>query len=454
MLVLSVISIAATNCHSCDRTTDEPFACDESSVVDVVHHAVELTSSESGRSITGRGEVQVRARKTTATVQLDAHGLNVTQASRDVPLRSKQDNETLCVKLPQPLAAGESVTLTFSWKVGTKGKMPHVGNDQVWAGYDAASWMPTRQDSAQRATLELTVVAPRDWKVIGPGKRVASRRSGPAPLPSADLAASTFEVTQPTPPFLFAFAAGAFDEAELDVDGVKLRALGPRGANLASALQVTAPMLQFMLRRAGPAPMTEYTQAFVEGDAAQEAAGFALLSAAAIDDVAKDPQDDWIFVHELAHQWFGWQVACTDFNDFWLNEGFATFLTAAYKQERWGQAAHSELVESWRERSAKVHAEGRDAPVARSVPGRTLPSPKDSDLQPRGVTYSRGALVLDKLRSTLGEEAFWSGIRSYAQDRAWRSARTEDFRAALEAASGKDLNAFFAATVYAATPEL
>jgi aminopeptidase N len=384
----------------------------------------------------------------TSTIELDAHGLQVTQAAREVPLRFAQGKDTLCVELPQPLAAGAHARLRFDWRVSGTRPMPHLGSDQVWAGYDAASWMPTRQDSAQRATLELTIVAPRDWKTIGPGTRAVSRKTLPA-----DFAASTFVVTQPTPPFLFAFAAGAFDEAQLAVDGVRLRALGPRGANLARVLQLTAPMLQFMVRRAGPAPMTEYTQVFVEGDAAQEAAGFALLTAAAIEDVAQDPQDDWIFIHELAHQWFGWQVACTDFNDFWLNEGFATFFTAAYKRERWGEPAYTELVESWRERSAKVHADGRDAPVARSAPGRTLPSPKDSELQPRAITYSRGALVLDKLRSTLGEDAFWSGMRTYATGRAWKSARTDDLRRALEAASGTDLNAFFAAKVYAAAPD-
>lgn len=443
-----MLTFVASGCHSCERAKRAPFACGQASVVDVVHHAVELTSSDSGRSLTGRGEVEVRTRATTSTIELDAHDLQVTQAAADVPLRFAQAKDTLCVELPQPIAAGAHATLHFSWKVGGKRPMPRVGNDQVWAGYDAATWMPTRQDSAQRATLELTIVAPRDWKVIGPGTRATSRKALPA-----DLAASTFVLTQPTPPFLFAFAAGAFDEAQLEVDGVNLRALGRRGADLASVLQLTAPMLQFMVRRAGPAPMTEYTQVFVEGDAAQEAAGFALLTAAAIADVAKDPQDDWIFIHELAHQWFGWQVACTDFNDFWLNEGFATFVTAAYKQEHWGEPAYTELVESWRERSAKVHADGRDAPVARSAPGRTLPSPKDSELQPRAITYSRGALVLDKLRSTLGEDAFWSGIRSYATGRAWKSARTDDLRRALEAASGTDLNAFFAAKVYAAAPE-
>ena len=200
--------------------------------------------------------------------------------------------------------------------------------------------------------------------------------------------------------------------------------------------------------------MNEYTQVFVEGDAAQEAAGFALLSAKALDDLNQDPQNDGIFVHELAHQWFGWQVACADFNDFWLNEGVATFLTGAFKEERWGAAAHAREVRLWLEGSAKAHREGRDAPLSRSRPGDpALPSPKDSELPPRGITYSRGALYC---RSFAWSSAMRSSGRVSARTSrdAAGSARTEDLRSALEAASGKDLRPFFERWLYASAWDL
>jgi aminopeptidase N len=440
----------------CKGTQAPDIECGNASVVDVVQHRVELTVTDAARSVTGRGEVTVRTRVSTRAVALDTHRLRVTQvmATGQKALPFKQTQDSVCIALPQLTAAGTKVALSLGWKVDGGGSGPHVGNDQIWAGYDAAAWMPTRQDPAQRATLELTIIAPREWKVIGPGRRLGGSRGGqPA---SADVAASAFEVSQPSPPFLFAFAAGQFEEAQLDVDGVHLRALGPRGADIGRALAITAPMLRFLIQRTGSAPPdAEYTQVFVQGDAAQEAAGFALLSAAALEDVAKDPKDDWIFVHELSHQWFGWQVACADFNDFWLNEGFATFLTAAYKEQRWGAEAYAQELEHWRQRSAKVHADGRDAPVSASSPGRPqLPSPKDSELPARGVTYSRGALVLHKLRADLGDELFWAGVRGYVASRGWKNARTEDLRAAMEAVSGKDLRPFFERWVYAPAADL
>jgi aminopeptidase N len=70
------------------------------------------------------------------------------------------------------------------------------------------------------------------------------------------------------------------------------------------------------------------------------------------------------------------------------------------------------------------------------------------------VTYSRGALVLHKLRGELGDAVFWDAIRRYVSARAGRGATSDDFRAALEAASGHDLGPFFARWVYATAPDL
>lgn len=427
----------------------EALACDDASSVDVVHHDVTLHMSPAA-AFTGEGELQARVRAATRTVVLDAHGFKVTRAAlagRAVPFQ--QQEKRVCLTLPQPMAAGGGVALQLAWEVTAASDSLHLATDQIWAGYDAAAWMPTRMDSAQRATLRLRIDAPRGWAVIASGKLREQQDR-------ADATSHTFEVERPVPPFLFAFAAGEFERASIDVEGVQLHALGAKGVDLASALEITAPMLRFFSQRTGrPLPAREYTQVFVAGDAAQEAAGFALIGASAIADARANPHEDWVFSHELAHQWFGWLVPCADFNDFWLNEGFATFLTAAYKQERWGEADYMREVSLWRERSQRVHDQGKDAPLSPSAPGRpALASPRDSELPARGVTYSRGALVLHRLRSELGEQAFWAGIQRYVADRAEQGARSEDLRAALEAASGKNLSAFFERWVYAAAHDL
>lgn len=435
--------------------------CAGESAVDVVDHSVELTVSLAPRSLSGVGDVRVRATRATGVAVLDARDLQISDARAvGKPAAFHLTDGRVCVRLPRSLASGEESVLHFVWTTPTDHDVPHFSATDVWAGYTTSAWMPTRLDSAQRATLHLRIHAPPSLTVVGSGRRILDRENARS---------DSFVVDVPSPPFLFAFAAGRFDETTLDTPHLRLRALVPPGVDpgeVHDALVVTAQSLAFLERSTGTLlPLQEYTQVFVSGEAAQEAVGMAVLSVDALADLRKDPKEDWVFTHELAHQWFGVWIPCDDFHDFWLNEGFATFLTGAAKERRWGSTAYDHELVLWRQRSARVHEQANDAPLALSLPA-PLPSHDaglargagstsvDAKLQPRGVTYSRGALVLAKLRAELGDEAFWSGIQTYAHDRRLKGARTSDVRVALEAASGRDLAPFFAKWVYAAAYEL
>ena len=288
----------------------------------------------------------------------------------------------------------------MAWEARTDDATPKFAADQVLAGYSAAAWLPTRQDPAQRATLALRIVVPAELTVAASGRALP-----PEPLPLGRTRHS-FVLDRPAPPFLYAFAAGRFQETRLELDGLQLRALGPAGSDPGAALAATAHAYRFLYDKLhARLPAAVYSQVFVHGEAAQEAAGLALLGESFLADLAADPKEDWAFSHELAHQWFAVLVPCADFADFWLNEGLATFLVAAIKEERWGPAAYERELALWRARSAKVHQAGRDLPLALSAPGapRRAP-PTESQLQPRGVTYARGALALHRLRGELGED--------------------------------------------------
>ena len=435
----------------------------------VTQHSVRLALSSNPPALAGTADVSLTALRGVPLVALDAVGLEVDAvavlplSSRGLDAQLSQGQRALrfetsagrlCVDLG--LSAGEAVQLRIHYRIDSQlaaaRPAPSFGADQIWAGYQAAAWVPTLQDSSQRASLHLVLEAAPGWRLAGP----------PRALPALDEATG-FHL-DPAPPFLYGWAAGDFEGHTLLVDGVTLRALGPHGANLAAVNALTAPMLRFLTAKTGVRyPAGTYTQVFVKGSAAQEAAGLSFLAEGSIAEVEKDPTEDWIFIHELAHQWFGWLLPCADFADFWLNEGFATFMVAAYKEENWGRPAYDRELALWRARSDKVHAAGKDAPLSLSGPGGPFPpaakgapprrGPKDSELQARGITYSRGALLLDKLRCDLGDKVFWDGISRYVKEGQGATpgsggVRSDDLRVALEAASGRDLKALWAERVY------
>ncbi len=411
----------------------------------MIDHHVALRVDPAAGTLAGHGTIVVRAVEETRSVAIEADGLVVDEAIFGAERRSfEQAGGRLCVALDRPLRAGSSAALQLSWHRPasarpTEGPVRFYDGSQAWAGYGTSAWMPTVLAAAQRATLDLTIDAPPGLDVVASGRRVEGERP-------------RFVVDVPSPTFLFAFAVGRFAKAELKVGDALLVAHGPSDADLADVLARTGAMLRFFeTRLRARLPGDRYDQAFVKGDAAQEAVGLALIGEDYVRDLKEHPQEDWVFSHELAHQWFARALPCADFGDFWLNEGFATFLVAAFKEEAWGKPAYEREIELFRARSKKVTEQGKDAPVA---PRPDAPREADPKPGPRGITYSRGALVLHRLRAELGDPLFWSGLSRYVTDQAGKSPRTGDFQRAMQTATGKDLGPFFDRWVYRPAPDL
>jgi aminopeptidase N len=134
-------------------------------------------------------------------------------------------------------------------------------------------------------------------------------------------------------------------------------------------------------------------------------------------------------------------VTCHAWTEFWLNEGFATYMAAAYREERFGRDTYLNEVASMKARYEQVRARGNDRPLV--FPNWDRPTADD-----RTIVYQKGAYALHQLRELLGDTTFWAGIRRYTTEHFGRSVTTQDFRAAMEQASGTDLGAFFDRWVY------
>ncbi len=142
-----------------------------------------------------------------------------------------------------------------------------------------------------------------------------------------------------------------------------------------------------------------------------------------------------LVTHELAHQWFGDKVTCGSWEHIWLNEGFATFCADFWYTENTNINTYKQNVAG-------------DLAYIVSSPGGSVwvdDTTNSSRIFDGRLTYNKGAFLLRMLRATLGDSAFFTGLRAYLEDPKLKYdfAKTEDLQRNLEQASGQDLDYFF-----------
>ena len=149
-----------------------------------------------------------------------------------------------------------------------------------------------------------------------------------------------------------------------------------------------------------------------------------------------------IVSHELAHSWFGNLVTCRNWAELWLNESFATFLEAAWREKAYGRDDYLR----------KIAADSDDYFAEESKMGRKhglfnlLARPDDSIFD--SITYQKGSAVVHTLRETLGDKVFWKAVNTYLNKYKLGNVETPDLQKVFEDVSKKDLNWFFKQWVY------
>ena len=137
-----------------------------------------------------------------------------------------------------------------------------------------------------------------------------------------------------------------------------------------------------------------------------------------------------IYVHEVAHHWWGNAVGPKSWKDIWLNEGFSTYCEALFDEHFYGSSALE---------SKMINLRMSDLDGSLIDPGSFLFTQ---------TVYNKGAWVLHMLRWELGNEVFFEILRKYYSKYKYSNASTEDFRRICELVSGIDLSQFFSQWVY------
>jgi aminopeptidase N len=302
--------------------------------------------------------------------------------------------------------------------------------------FATSQWLVCNDIPGDRSTLELHLVLPAGLTVLANGDPI---QDDPRSDGKVD---SVWREPRALPAYTLGFAVGPFTEVTADRGRLRFLGVGFSDTQLQQIFHDTADILAFYEERSGVRyGGGTYSQALVADAEGQELGDFALMSGDYGQEVLADPSKGSLIAHELAHQWWGNRVTCRDWTDFWLNEGFATFMTAAYLEKRSGHEAYLDRVGRWREQIEKLKQDGHDHALVYA----DWNHPSSAD---RTVVYQKGAYVLHLLRQELGDDVFWKGIRNYTRQHMDKSVVTADFKTAMERSSGRDLAAFFNSWVY------
>ena len=412
---------------------------------EVQDYNVELALDFKAQTVAGEETLTLRSLENgQSAVDLAAADLKVeTLAEGGDALPFEQREGRLRFHLKRPAAKGETRTVRLRYS-GKPSRGLRFSGDQAFTAFHTHHWLVCQEDPSDKASLSLALIVPAGLEAVASG-----RPAGREELPDGRVR-FRFRQDRPYSTYLFGFVVGAFKEATAQAGPVALRFLSPSLTpdELRLAFRATPEMLEFFEQRAGvPYPGDVYTQVLMPEGPPQEMANLSLMSDRYGKSVLEDPREDYLIAHELAHQWWGNLVTCRTWSDFWLNEGLATYMVAAFKERFWGPDEYEREMVIARLRYENALVKGQ----ARSL---VYTGWSTSDEMGGPITYSRGALVFHLLRRELGDTAFWAGLRDFTRAGAGGSVDSGELRTALEHASGQDLRRFFGQWVFGQRPDL
>ncbi len=151
--------------------------------------------------------------------------------------------------------------------------------------------------------------------------------------------------------------------------------------------------------------------------------------------------NEWLFAHELSHQYFGDLITCATAGDMWLNEGWAVFCESLYREFVYGADAYR--VNMRTKHKAVLH-------TSHIEDGGYLPLYGIPTEYTYGTTvYQKGGIVTHTLRNYMGDDLFFASVKAFVEEFKFNYATTAQLRDFLSNHSGINLNDFFDAWVFA-----
>ncbi|HJW18375.1 MAG TPA: M1 family metallopeptidase, partial [Flavisolibacter sp.] len=417
-------------------------------LIDVQHYKYEIELSDASDAINGKAYVTVKFLQASPVLELDLSsgrdekGMYVFQVKEgNTLLTSRQANDKLIITLKKPSSINEVRTFEVSY-MGTPQDGLIISRNKYgertffadnWPNR-AHNWIPCNDDPSDKATVEFVVTAPSHYRIISNGVLKEEKEVGN----NIKRTHWAEDIIIPTKVMVIGaadFAVTRVDHSyHIPVTAWTYKADSARGAYDYS---LGDDILHFFESYIGPYPYNKLANVeskTIFGGMENASAIFYAESS-----VTGDQSSEALMAHEIAHQWFGNTATEKSFSHLWLSEGFATYLTDMYIQQKYGNDSFQKRLQNERETVIKF-VKNFDQPVVDTVTNLM-------DLL-NANSYQKGAWVLHMLRNEVGDSIFKKIIRSYYNTYKFKNADTRDLQKIAEAVSGKDLKWFFDQWLY------
>ena len=445
------------HCHAGDVTGQRPVRLPTDVVP--VHYDIHLEPNAAALTFVGRETIDIVVQRDTKSIVLNSLDLEVSEAMLDggTPAAVTLDAaaQTATLSFEDPVVSGaHRLALTFSGRIGTSAAglfaLDYSADDgprrllsMQLEPIDGRRVAPMWDDPATKATFALEVAIPKDQVAFSNMPEASNRVVG-------DTRHVRFRATPKMSSYLLHLSVGDLERVSRTIEGVDVGIVTRRGAGAMAkfALDATAEMLPWFNDYFGtPYPLPKLDMIAAPGQSAffgamENWGAILCFEPLLLVDPARSSQSDRqavfeVIAHEVAHQWFGNLVTMQWWDDLWLNEGFASWMSSKVTNtlhpewKPWLQT-----VASSRERAMQLDAGSATHPIVHPIDSFEA---VNQAFDP--IAYSKGEAVIRMIEEAVGEADFRDGIRSYMRKHAYANTITDDLWRELETASGKPIAA-------------
>lgn len=411
---------------------------------DVTHYGLDLAYDPDGRRLTGTAEITARATQDLSAFDLDLKGLDIEGVTVEGDrARWNRTGQELTVRPHDDLDDGETFRVvvryagapeTLTDPDGSKEGWLPVGDGALALGEPVGSmtWFPGNHHPSDKASYDIAVTVPKGLEAVSNGELTGRSTHG---------GRTTFRwhTTEPMASYLATLAVGDYEIGRSELDDGELSvytAVDPSQADAGrKALAELPDVMEWAETNFGPYPFASTGAIIARSDAAK----YALETQNR--PVFPGAPETSLLVHEIVHQWYGNSVTPKSWRDMWLNEGFATYAEWLWDEDQGGDSAQETFDD--------VYDHGEDDPEHEGLwdfpPARPTSAARISE----NPVYDRGAMVLHKIRQTVGDDTFYDIIQGWAAAHRHGNADTGDFTAYVEKqAPDKDFSGIWADWLY------